>query len=112
MRKATSCMVVLLALIIAGCNIAPQQPGEAIAFGYMSHKALTRSATEAVRGGLISIDQAEQASMALKEALVQLQFADQAYEESQLDVAADATAKALGFLRVVESILSQAGDKP
>lgn len=111
MRKATSYLVVLLALIIAGCNVAPQQPGEAIAFGYISHKALTRSVTDAVRGDLIDIDQAEQASISLKEAMVQLQLADQAYEESQLDIASDATAKAIGFLRVVESILSQTGAK-
>lgn len=107
MQKVASCTAILLALIIAGCNIAPQQPGEAIAFGYISHKALTRTVTDAVRSGAITADQAQSAAIELRNALAQLQLADQALEANDPALAGDATAQALSYLRLVESLLTR-----
>lgn len=108
MHKAKVVVSLLMLLALAACEVVPQQPGEAVAFGYITHKALTRSVTDAVKNGSITADQAEQASVALHESAVYLKAAKTAVETND-PAAGDTISRALSFLRVVDSILSQQG---
>lgn len=110
MRKVTTClMAVFFAMAVVACELTPQQPGEAVAFGYLTHKALTRSVTDAVKAEVITTDQGQQAAEALREAAGQLRIAKQAVAAGD-PASGDALARALSYLRIVEAILAQGSE--